>query len=100
MSATTNDGSNLSADCIVTVKPYGGIWYKNYEISVTPNNQSFINPITIEGNITSITYTSPKDSSVMRTIYSDIKVDGDDPLFDFQVPSNAKVVGTAKIPGR
>ena len=49
---------------------------------------------------TSITYTSPKDSSVMRTIYSDIKVDGDDPLFDFQVPSNAKVVGTAKIPGR
>ena len=49
---------------------------------------------------TSITYTSPKDSSVMRTIYSDIRVDDDDPLFDFQVPSNAKVVGTAKLPGR
>ena len=62
VSATTNDGSNLSADCIVTVKPYGGIWYKNYEISVTPNNQSFINPITIEGNITSITYTSSDPS--------------------------------------
>ena len=42
--------------------------------------------------VTSITYTSPKDSSVMRTVYSDIKVDDDDPLFDFQVPSNAKTV--------
>ena len=44
---------------------------------------------------TSITYTQ-KDSSVVRTIYSDIKVDGDDPLFDFQVPSGAKVVTPAK----
>ena len=49
---------------------------------------------------TSITYTSPKDSSVMRTIYSDIRVDDDDPLFDFQVPSNAKVVSTSKLPTR
>ena len=49
---------------------------------------------------TSITYTSPTDSSVMRTIYSDIQVDGNDPLFDFQVPSNAKVVSTGKLPGR
>lgn len=44
---------------------------------------------------TSITYTQ-KDSSVVRTIYSDIKVDDDDPLFDFQVPSGAKVVTPAK----
>ena len=41
---------------------------------------------------TSITYASPKDSSVMRTIYSNIRVDVDDPLFDFEVPANAKVV--------
>ena len=41
---------------------------------------------------TSITYTSQKDSSVMRTLYSDIRVDDEDPLYDFQVPSNAKVV--------
>ena len=40
---------------------------------------------------TSITYTSPKDSS-------DIRVDDNDPLFDFQVPSNAKVVSTSKLP--
>ena len=48
---------------------------------------------------TSITYTSPKDSSVMRTIYSNLRVDEDDPLFDFEVPANAKVV-TPKVPGR
>lgn len=41
---------------------------------------------------TSITYTSPRDSSVMRTIYSDIRVDDDDPLYDFEIPANAKVV--------
>lgn len=41
---------------------------------------------------TSITYTSQKDSSVMRTLYSDIRVDDEDPLYDFQVPANAKVV--------
>ncbi len=49
---------------------------------------------------TSITYTSPKDSSVMRTIYSDIVVDGDDPLFDFKIPANAKVVSANKLPKR
>ena len=48
---------------------------------------------------TSITYTSPRDSSVMRTIYSNIRVDENDPLFDFEVPANAKVV-TPKVPGR
>ena len=46
----------------------------------------------IPTRLTSITYTSPKDSSVMRTIYSDIRVDGDDPMFDFQIPADAKVV--------
>ena len=49
---------------------------------------------------TSITYTSQKDSSVMRTIYSDIRVDDDDPYYDFQVPSNAKVVTSSNLPGK
>ena len=62
VTATTTDGSDLSADCIVTVMPYGGIWYRNYEISMTPNNQSFINPLTIEGNITSVAYSSSDES--------------------------------------
>ena len=63
VTATTKDGTNLSAECIVTVKPVGGIMYENYEVSVTPESQPFINPLTIEGNITSITYTS-SDTSV------------------------------------
>jgi hypothetical protein len=49
---------------------------------------------------TSITYTSPKDSSVMRTIYSGIRVDEDDPLFHFEVPADAKIVPVDKLPGR
>ena len=40
--------------------------------------------------ITDISYGSGRDSTVTRTIYSGIKVDGDDPAFDFQVPADAK----------
>ena len=50
--------------------------------------------------VTSITYTSQKDSSVMRTIYSDIRVDDDDPYYDFQVPANAKVVTSSNLNGK
>lgn len=42
--------------------------------------------------MTEITYTSPKDSTVARTVYSNFKVDQDDPMFSFEVPSDAKVV--------
>lgn len=42
--------------------------------------------------VTSIQYTSKKDSTLVRTIYSDVKVDGQDPMFDFQVPAGAKPV--------
>ena len=40
--------------------------------------------------ITDISYGSGKDSTVVRTIYSGVKVDGDNPAFDFQVPVDAK----------
>ena len=46
---------------------------------------------------TSITYTSQKDSSVMRTIYSDIRVDDDDPMYGFEIPANAKVVSSQGV---
>ena len=63
VTATINGDTNLSAKCEITVKPFGGIWYENYEVSVTPESKPFINPITKVGKITSITYTS-SDTSV------------------------------------
>ena len=65
VTATTKDGSNLSAKCEITVKPLGGIWYEyeNREVNVAPESKPFIQPIVQEGNITSITYTS-SDTSV------------------------------------
>lgn len=42
--------------------------------------------------VTSVQYTSKKDSTLVRTIYSDVKVDEQDPMFDFQVPAGAKPV--------
>ena len=63
VTATTNDGTNLSAECIVTVKPAGGIKYKNVYISKSLGSQPFINPLTIVGKgITSVSYTSSDKS--------------------------------------
>jgi hypothetical protein len=63
VTATTTDGSNLSAECVVTVKPLGGIWYQNYDVKASLGSLPFINPLTIEGNgVTNITYTSSDES--------------------------------------
>ena len=73
VTATTNDGTNLSAECIVTVKPAGGIRYKNEYINKTPTSEPFINPLMIEGSVTSVTYTS-SDNSVATVNTSTGKV--------------------------
>ena len=63
VTVTTNDDAKLSSECIVTVKPLGGIWYENYEVNVTPGSQPFINPLKIVGKgVTSVTYTSSDES--------------------------------------
>lgn len=48
--------------------------------------------------VTSVQYTSKKDSTLVRTVYSDVHLDGQDPMFDFRVPSDAKPVKSS--PGR
>ena len=40
--------------------------------------------------ITDISYGKGNDSTVVRTLYSSVRVDQDAPEFDFQVPSDAK----------
>ena len=42
--------------------------------------------------ITDITYGAKKDSSVIRTLYSNVRIDPVDPNFDFQVPADAKPI--------
>ena len=39
---------------------------------------------------TDISYGAGKDSTVVRTIYSSVRIDADDPAFDFTVPADAK----------
>jgi len=48
--------------------------------------------------ITDISYGKDRDSSVVRTIYSDVKVDVDNPNFDFQVPADAKPMKLENAP--
>jgi hypothetical protein len=40
--------------------------------------------------ITDISYGKGRDSTVTRTIYSSVRIDQDDPAFDFTVPADAK----------
>jgi len=40
--------------------------------------------------ITDISYGKDRDSTVTRTIYSSVRIDQDDPAFDFTVPADAK----------
>ena len=40
--------------------------------------------------VTDISYGNKRDSSIVRTLYSSVKVDVDDPNFDFQIPADAK----------
>lgn len=40
--------------------------------------------------ITDISYGTGRDSTVVRTIYSNVKVDAEDPNFDFRIPADAK----------
>ena len=42
--------------------------------------------------VTEITYANAKDSIVKLDLYTNIQVDQDDPMFDFQVPVDAKVI--------
>ena len=46
--------------------------------------------------VTSVQFTSKKDSTLVRTVYSDVVVDGQDPMFDFKVPADAKPVKSSK----
>lgn len=48
------------------------------------------------GRITSIAYTAKKDSTITRSIYSNIRVDSDDPMFQFRIPADARSISSAK----
>ncbi len=45
--------------------------------------------------VTSVQFTAKKDSSIVRTVYSNVRLDGDDPMFDFRVPADAKPLKNA-----
>lgn len=47
---------------------------------------------TMPCRMTSISYTSKGDSTVTRTIYSNVTVDGGDNWFDFEIPASAKTM--------
>ena len=47
--------------------------------------------------VTSINYTAKKDSTVVRTVFSNIKTDGKDPMFEFRVPKDAKPTAISPV---
>lgn len=65
----------------------GRILSKKY-LSGYSTFKRFVMPL----RVVDISYDSSKDSTVVRTVYSAVKVDEDDPNFDFTVPEGAKPV--------
>lgn len=51
------------------------------------SNYSYFQRFVFPCRVTNITYPTPRDSSVTRTLYSNLKVDVDDPLFDYDIPA-------------
>lgn len=47
--------------------------------------------IALPKRVTSIAYTAKRDSTVTRTVYSNIKIDGNEPMFRYQIPADARV---------
>lgn len=48
--------------------------------------------LTLPMRMTSIEYGQAQDSTIVRTIYSNVKIDQDDSGFDFEIPADAKPV--------
>lgn len=69
---TAPDGKLLSKKYLSDYKRYG----------------RFVLPL----RITDINYGKNRDSSIVRTLYSSVKVDVDDPNFNFQVPADARAM--------
>ncbi len=62
------------------------------------SNYQYNSRLTLPTRITNISYSGEKrDSTVTRTVYSNLRIDVDDPNFDFEVPSDAKV---SKLPAK
>ena len=59
--ATTQDGSDLSATCKVTVKGQGSIWYDYSVVEKTPTSPVFIHPLSIIGDGI-VTYSSSDET--------------------------------------
>lgn len=100
VTATTTDGSNLSGNCVVTVKPLGGIFYpptyygEIISVNKTPGAPSFIQPLRIAGNVTSITYTSSDESiATVNASTGEVTISSDAP-----VGKSVTITATATLP--
>lgn len=63
----------------------GRVLSKKYLSNYSTHEKGFVFP----SRMVDIIYSSKKDSTVVRTLFSNIVVDSDDPMFDFSVPSDA-----------
>ncbi|MBO4455920.1 MAG: hypothetical protein J5759_05675 [Bacteroidales bacterium] len=67
------------------ISPEGKVINRKY----LSNYQQF-GRMTLPLRSTDISYGNGRDSTVVRTIYSSVRIDTEDPAFDFSVPADAK----------
>ena len=92
----TSSDKNMPPYCEIVYRDYLPIYSatldadRNYLTKVYYSQYKEVGWMPFPHRNTRITYTSKKDSTIVRTIYSNIVIDGDDPMFEFTVPADAK----------
>ena len=86
----------------LVLENYLPIYLAYYDSSGTVVSRTYLSSYTRFSNlmlplrVTSVQYMTRKDSSLVRTVYSNVRLDGNDPMFDFKVPADAKPVKSSK----
>lgn len=117
LSSTTMEGTLLKKTFVTTQKdriPKVEIVYENYlpiyagyldgegrTVSKTYfSHYSRFARLTMPCRTTSINYMAKGDSTVIRTVYSNVEVDTDNPWFDYEIPGDARTVKKEDILGQ
>ncbi len=89
-------GSGKAAKVLLVLKDYLPIYCEYISDKGAVLNRTYYSDyrnfarIMMPCRITAVDYGTKKDSTVTRTIYSNVQVDVDDPAFGFEVPADAK----------
>ena len=95
--------SELPPSCEIVYKDYLPIYSATLDaaghvlVKVYYSKYEYLGYLPFPHRSTQIIYNSPKDSTIVRSIYSNVQLDGSDPMFDFTVPQDAQPLDMSEL---